>query len=122
MSTDSQRLAIAAHLHVALRRKTGRVTDTEWLASNVEYAQAIIGVCRAEADPDLIHLATRLEAAFEALRPRRPKLVPPAEAANEVPSRWHDTGHDMASELESRSALTSTRASSLEQRYVGRLR
>ena len=27
---DSDKLAIAAHLHVLLRRKTGRVTDTEW--------------------------------------------------------------------------------------------
>ena len=26
----SDTLAVAAHLHVLLRRKTGRVTDTEW--------------------------------------------------------------------------------------------
>ena len=31
---ESDRLAIAAHLHVLLRRKTGRVTDTEWMAAN----------------------------------------------------------------------------------------
>lgn len=122
MSTDSQRLAIAAHLHVALRRKTGRVTDTEWLASNVDYAQAIIRLCRAEADSDLMALAARLEAAFEALRPRRPKIAPPVEAANEVPSRWHDTGHDLAAEPESRTSQPGSRASSFEQRYVGRLR
>lgn len=36
----SEKLAIAAHLHVLLRRKTGRVTDTEWLAANAEYAEA----------------------------------------------------------------------------------
>ena len=30
--TENDRLAIAAHLHVLLRRNTGRVTDTEWLA------------------------------------------------------------------------------------------
>ena len=35
---DSERLAIAAHLHVVLRRKTGRVTDTEWMAGNQLYA------------------------------------------------------------------------------------
>lgn len=32
----SEKIAIAAHLHVLLRRKTGRVTDTEWMASNAE--------------------------------------------------------------------------------------
>ena len=39
---DSERLAIAAHLHVLLRRKTGRVTDTEWMASNEAYALAMV--------------------------------------------------------------------------------
>ncbi|MDO8770278.1 MAG: hypothetical protein Q7K57_16555 [Burkholderiaceae bacterium] len=34
-------MGIAAHLHVLLRRKTGRVTDTEWMASN-----AAVGVSR----------------------------------------------------------------------------
>ena len=36
------RMAIAAHLHVLLRRKTARVTDIEWMAANAEYAQAIV--------------------------------------------------------------------------------
>lgn len=114
MSTDSQRLAIAAHLHVAMRRKLGRVTDTEWLASNVEYAVAMIRLCRAEPDADLNALADRLEAAYEALRPRRPKV---SEAANEVPSRWHD------SELRAEPRTDSqARSAELSQRYVGRLR
>jgi hypothetical protein len=34
--------AIAAHLHVLLRRKTGRVTDTEWMATNADYAREIV--------------------------------------------------------------------------------
>ena len=38
----SERLAIAARLHVLLRRKTGRVTDTERLAVNAEYAAEIV--------------------------------------------------------------------------------
>ena len=40
--TDAERLALAARLHVLLRRITGRVTDTEWLASNVDYAREIV--------------------------------------------------------------------------------
>ncbi|MBK6367247.1 MAG: hypothetical protein IPF65_08305 [Polaromonas sp.] len=46
---DSEKLGIAAHLHVLLRRKTGRVTDTEWMASNLEYATEIIRFARAKA-------------------------------------------------------------------------
>ena len=38
--TEEDRIAAAARLHVALRRKTGRVTDTEWMSVNVEYATA----------------------------------------------------------------------------------
>ncbi len=44
--------AIAAHLHVLLRRKTGRVTDTEWLATNADYAQAIVRFSREKAASD----------------------------------------------------------------------
>ena len=39
---EADKLAIAAHLHVLLRRKTGRVTDTEWMAVNAEYALEIV--------------------------------------------------------------------------------
>lgn len=62
---ESERIAIAARLHVALRRKTGRVTDTEWLAVNPEYAAEIVRFARAHAaetkDLDLNAIASRLE-------------------------------------------------------------
>lgn len=48
----SEKVAIAAHLHVLLRRKTGRVTDTEWMASNLDYAAEIIRFARASASED----------------------------------------------------------------------
>ncbi|WP_321166253.1 MULTISPECIES: hypothetical protein [unclassified Hydrogenophaga] len=60
--------AIAAHLHVLLRRKTGRVTDTEWLASNADYAREIVRFTREKATAgehaDLLALADKLEAAI----------------------------------------------------------
>ena len=43
---SSEKIAIAAHLHVLLRRKTGRVTDTEWLATNADYAAEIVRFSR----------------------------------------------------------------------------
>ena len=63
----SQKLAIAAHLHVLLRRKTGRVTDTEWMAENLEYALEIVRFTRAKAledgHPELDEWADKLELA-----------------------------------------------------------
>ncbi len=68
MSPTTDLLAIAAHLHVLLRRSAGRVTDTEWMAVNVEYAQAIIAFARqhAERQPaaDLLEWASKLEQAW----------------------------------------------------------
>ncbi len=65
---NSEKLAIAAHLHVLLRRKTGRVTDTEWMASNTEYAAEIVRFARASAaedgHTDLAEWAAKLELAM----------------------------------------------------------
>jgi hypothetical protein len=64
----SEKLAVAAHLHVLLRRKTGRVTDTEWMAENAEYATAIIRFARQRAaedgHADLADWARKLEQAL----------------------------------------------------------
>ena len=79
---DSDKLAIAAHLHVLLRRKTGRVTDTEWMAANAEYALEIVRFARLRAQednaPELAEWADRLdhavhqESAPAARKPRSP--------------------------------------------------
>lgn len=65
----SEKLAIAAHLHVLLRRKTGRVTDTEWMAGNPEYATEIVRFARTKAredgHADLAEWADKLEAAVK---------------------------------------------------------
>lgn len=90
---ESERIAIAAHLHVQLRRVTGRVTDTEWMARNLEYADAMVRFAREAAHDkgaaELAELAQRLEAAMQPLRPP-PKPVKAAaakapEAAAEAP-------------------------------------
>ena len=82
----SQKLAIAAHLHVLLRRKTGRVTDTEWLAANIEYAQEILRFSRAKAaqdnHPELAEWADKFERAWQEPAPPVPKTL--AQAAVEL--------------------------------------
>lgn len=66
--TENERIAIAARLHVALRRKTGRVTDTEWMAVNADYATEVVRFARAHAtehnDAELAAIADRLELAM----------------------------------------------------------
>jgi len=76
---NSEKLAIAAHLHVLLRRKSGRVTDTEWMASNAEYATEIVCFARAKAQEDghadLAEWAGKLEAAMATPSAKRPSLA-----------------------------------------------
>jgi hypothetical protein len=80
----SQKLAIAAHLHVLLRRKTGRVTDTEWMAENIEYALEIVRFARAKAledgHPDLAEWADKLERASLETKPGQRPLAQTALA------------------------------------------
>lgn len=103
--SESDRLAIAAHLHVLLRRKLGRVTDTEWMASDASYAQEIVRLCRAQADTELQAWADKLERAVPGARPKPPAVE---EGPREAPA--------------APSALAHRRAAPIEQRYVGRLR
>lgn len=81
----SEILAIAARLHVLLRRKTGRVTDTEWLAVNADYAAEIVRHCREQAatpgNEELAEWATRLEQAMAQRPPARAPLLQTAAQA-----------------------------------------
>jgi hypothetical protein len=110
--SPSERLAIAAHIHVLLRRKLGRVTDTEWMASNVDYAREILRVCRAEPDPDLQDWAGKLEALLRSLAPRPAPAPAPASVP---PDSWPDT-------VAGDPADGNSRHRAVAQRYVGRLR
>lgn len=72
---SSEKIAIAAHLHVLLRRKTGRVTDTEWMAGNAEYAAEITRFAREKAvedgHADLAAWADKLEEIMGTPDPRQ---------------------------------------------------
>ena len=80
MSNTSELFAIAAHLHVLLRRKTGRVTDTEWMVVNAEYAREVVRYTREKAVtgplPELLPWADKLDRAIAAMgaAPRRSLL------------------------------------------------
>jgi hypothetical protein len=80
----SEKLAIAAHLHVLLRRKTGRVTDTQWMACNAEYAAEVVRVARQSAKEDghadLAEWADKLERAMFPKPAATPTVNRPAAA------------------------------------------
>ncbi|MCO5977970.1 hypothetical protein [Ideonella oryzae] len=112
---ESEKLAVAAHLHVVMRRKIGRVTDVEWMLRSAEYAREVIRIALAEAaHPELIEWGQRLQAA---LFPAPPQ--PAASRGADRPDR-----SDRASGFEdsrlSRSG-TVTRPST-QTRYIGSLR
>ena len=90
---SNEKIAIAAHLHVLLRRKTGRVTDTEWMACNADYAREIVRFCRLRAQqdalPELGEWADKLERAMQ-LPPAAP--APSGFAAMAAPERAQPTG------------------------------
>jgi hypothetical protein len=90
--SDNEALAAAAHLHVLLRRKTGRVTDTEWLATNAEYAHVIVRFAkeraRHEGHADLLSLAERLESLV--LPSRRVAAARPATIEEARPAEMVD--------------------------------
>jgi hypothetical protein len=84
----SEKIAIAAHLHVLLRRKTGRVTDTEWMAKDTAYAMEIVRFARENADKpehaDLAEWADKLEAIVLNLKPV-PRTTVPVSTGNNTP-------------------------------------
>lgn len=107
-------LAAAAHLHVLLRRKTGRVTDTEWMATHADYARAMVAFARDSAASDghteLLPLAERLELLMGLNAPSPVRESRPPRSEND--STFEAVGHEPASR--SQDALAS--------RYIGRLR
>lgn len=92
--SESDRLAVAAHLHVALRRKTGRVTDTEWMAADRTYGKAMVAFALNHAhdnhDADLERLALRLAALLgdDAAAPPQPASKPLAQGITQTARRY----------------------------------
>ena len=119
---DSEKMAIAAHLHVLLRRVHGRVTDVEWMIKSPDYAREVVRVARAEPHDDLHRLAARLEDALQlktpALAPRgpggRPFAAPGARDGHSVPPDERPSDFGAPSDFDPRTGQ--------RRRYVGSLR
>lgn len=76
---ESDRLAIAARMHVLMRRVTGRVIDTDWLAANEEYAAEILRLAREHGrrhgQPELSRCADELAHALAHAGPEEPRTL-----------------------------------------------
>lgn len=89
----SEKMALAARLHILLLHKTGRVTDTEWMARNREYAEEIIRFsidhAQKENHHDLGELAEKFAAVMFPNRSSNPNSYQPAY---EKPALGHYAG------------------------------
>ena len=76
MSETAEKLPIAAHLYVTLRRKLNRVIDVEWLLHNEDYAKEVIKIARQQGMEELAHYADRMEELiFGKVAPPRPAPI-----------------------------------------------
>ncbi|MEY4414447.1 MAG: hypothetical protein RIQ53_1740 [Pseudomonadota bacterium] len=94
--TESEKLALAAHLHVVMRRRIGRVTDVEWMVQDPAYARAMIDIAIGCGHEDVQERARKLQTALfpprsrplveaqatEPVEPRRPVRQPLADLVN----------------------------------------
>ena len=128
---ESEKLALAAHLYVSLRRATGRVTDVQWLLRDRVYAHEIIQLALAQAEqPDLQRWARKFEVAMGLAEP---DAAPPEAADSALSTLSPPTGFGdsmLDSRLDSRlgpdSRIGDARPAGHDKppvaRYVGRLR
>lgn len=76
---DVERLAIAARLHVLLRRITGRLIDIDWLVVNDDYASEIVRLARLQAHqlgrPELAACADELARASAQVQAAAPRTL-----------------------------------------------
>lgn len=125
MSSNSEALATAAHLHVLLRRKTGRVTDTEWMASNPDYARAIIAFtrdkARSENQPDLLPWADKLESHLPAMAAQEHKPLL-AMAVERLKATRREVAEDLRAVPDGRVSGFREPDLGSDARYVGGIR
>lgn len=59
-TVNAEFFSLASQLYVRLRRHTGRVIDTVYMAQNEQYAREILALAASQADAELSNLTTRL--------------------------------------------------------------
>jgi hypothetical protein len=73
--SESEKLSIAAHLYVTLRRKFDRVIDVEWMLQNGDYAREVIKIVRKSGMEESAYYANRMDELIFGM-PIQPSPVP----------------------------------------------
>ncbi len=113
LAIELEKFALATRLHVLLRRKTGRVTDVEWMMSDPAYAAEVVRLGQAPGDAELADLAGKWATACAEVRPGSAQRQPPrGPAARAGEASLIVLGHDGRAQS----------VHAVQERYVGRLR
>lgn len=107
---ESQAFALAARLHVILRREKGRITDIEYMRRDADYCRHVIGLIDREESDDVRALCTKLEELYLGPHGVFIRLAPKVVAAPKV-----------AAVPDQAPAPLAARASSRKE-YIGHLR
>lgn len=86
--SEHEKIAIAARLHVLMRRLLGRVTDVEWMVASPDYARELVRLARAAPHAELHPWADKLEAAVVPPPVPEPEAVPEPVRRPPVPKRY----------------------------------
>ncbi len=106
---ESQAFALAARLHVILRREQGRITDIEYMRRNAGYCRHVIGLIDREAPEDVQALGVKLEELYLGPHGVFTRLAPPKASVPAEPD---------AVKL----APTPALRQAVKKDYIGRLR
>lgn len=58
---NEEKMSVAMHLYMRLKRNTGRIVDVMWLVRNEQYALEILKLAKAIPDEELGKFAKRFE-------------------------------------------------------------
>ena len=107
---ESQAFALAARLHVILRREKGRITDIEYMRRDAAYCRHVLSLIDSEEPEDVRALCTKLEDLYLGPYGLFIRLAPPPAKVAAAPKR-----------LAPAPAPAPPRTTSKEE-YIGRLR
>lgn len=103
---ESQAFALAARLHVILRREKGRITDIEYMQRDAAYCRHVLGLVDVQESDDMRALCTKLEelylgphGIFIRQAPPTPKVLAEPEPVPSMPAKRVTTKKDYIGRL-----------------------
>ncbi|RYZ18242.1 MAG: hypothetical protein EOP49_49900 [Sphingobacteriales bacterium] len=114
-TVNAEFFSLASQLYVRLRRHTGRVIDTVYMAQNEQYAREILTFAASQADAELSSLTTRLNLLLASVGLDIPVLNDTVVLPVEQPAAVAPVARNQA-------ALEAEHKEEAAQHYIGALR